>query len=143
MAKKSAQKKSVAKKPDSKVKKNLGFLAVFVFIFVVLYFMLGGTFNFLSKVDAPTVTPTPEDKITAVYTCPNGEKITATYDNGAGNVTVLLPTGAAETLPHALSADGARYANKDESLVFWNTGNQAMVEQNGVTTYQNCVTDTN
>jgi len=136
-------KKSAPKKSPTKMRKEIGFLAVFAFIFVMLYLMLNGSFNFLNQAVAPTITPTPEDKITAVYTCPNGEEITATYDNAAGNVTVLMPGGAAETLPHAMSADGARYANADESFVFWNTGNEAMVEQNGVTTYENCVTDTN
>jgi len=135
-----AKKKSAPKK--TRVRKELGFVVAFAFIFVVLYFMLNGTFNFMSKVSAPTITPMPTP-IVAIYTCPNGQEITATYDNAAGNVTVLLPTGAVETLPHAMSADGARYANADESFVFWNTGNSAMVEQNGVTTYQNCVTDTN
>lgn len=138
MAKKSAQKKS-----QTKMRKEIGLLAVFAFIFVMLYLMLSGSFNFLNQASAPTITPTPEDKITAVYTCPNGQEITATYDNAKGTVTVLMPSGAAEVLPHAVSANGARYANADESFVFWNTGNEAMVEQNGVTTYQNCVTETN
>jgi membrane-bound inhibitor of C-type lysozyme len=42
-------------------------------------------------------------------------------------------------LPQAPSASGARYANGDESIVFWNKGNTAFIEEGGRTTYQGCV----
>jgi membrane-bound inhibitor of C-type lysozyme len=35
------------------------------------------------------------------------------------------------TLPQTLSADGTRYANADESFVFWGKGNGALVLENG------------
>ena len=43
-------------------------------------------------------------------------------------------------LPIAISASGARYANADESIVFWNKGNTAFVTESGTTTYRDCVT---
>ena len=43
------------------------------------------------------------------------------------------------TVLHALSASGARYANPDESLVFWNKGNTAFLEARGQTTIAGCV----
>ncbi len=55
-------------------------------------------------------------------------------------VSLTLSTGRRITLPHALSADGARYANADESFVFWNKGNTAFVNENGTTTWDGCVT---
>ena len=55
-------------------------------------------------------------------------------------VSLTLSNGRRITLPHALSADGARYANADESFVFWNKGNTAFVTENGTTTYDGCVT---
>ena len=54
-------------------------------------------------------------------------------------VSLTLSTGRRITLPHALSADGARYANTDESFVFWNKGNTAFVTENGTTTWDGCV----
>ena len=55
-------------------------------------------------------------------------------------VSLTLSNGRRITLPHALSADGARYANADESFVFWNKGNTAFIEEQGTTTYSGCVT---
>jgi membrane-bound inhibitor of C-type lysozyme len=60
----------------------------------------------------------------------------------ASNALVSLSLDGAQDilLPHAISADGSRYANDDESLVFWSKGNGAMVLQNGAeSTYQNCI----
>ena len=44
-------------------------------------------------------------------------------------------------LPQTISADGARYANDDESVVFWNKGDTAFVTQGNpdVETYKDCV----
>jgi len=39
----------------------------------------------------------------------------------------------------AISASGARYANTDESIVFWNKGDTAFIQEGDVTTYENCV----
>jgi len=43
-------------------------------------------------------------------------------------------------LPQARSGSGARYANGDESFVFWNKGDTAFIEEDGKTTYADCVT---
>ena len=55
---------------------------------------------------------------------------------------VHIDIGKGETmyLPQTISADGARYANTDESIVFWNKGNTAFITEgnpNNVT-YQDC-----
>ena len=42
------------------------------------------------------------------------------------------------TLPQAMSADGGRYANKAETIVFWNKGRGAFVQEDGRTTYADC-----
>jgi membrane-bound inhibitor of C-type lysozyme len=46
------------------------------------------------------------------------------------------------SLPQAMSGSGARYANKDESFVFWNKGNTAFITEGaaGEETYSDCVT---
>ena len=56
-----------------------------------------------------------------------------------GSMTLDLGNGKPVTLNQTLSADGARYATKDESLVFWNKGRGALVLQNGKEKdYTNC-----
>ena len=57
-----------------------------------------------------------------------------------GRVTLTLSDGRTMTLPQTLSADGGRYTNADESIVFWNKGDTAFITENGADTYTNCVT---
>lgn len=116
--------------------KELIFVLAIVAIFGIIFVWHKGQGN---VVNAPETSPTPTP-IKVTYVCPNGDEIPASFDNTAGTVTFTLPGGEPTTLPHAMSADGARYANSDESLVFWNVGDSVMIEQNGVTTYQNCST---
>ena len=78
--------------------------------------------------------------ISAVFSCPDGEQIDATFVNGNNpHVDLTFSDGTNISLPQAISADGARYANADESFVFWNVGDSAMVQQNGTTTLSDCM----
>jgi len=77
----------------------------------------------------------------AHFACTGGKSIDATFVNGAkSSVRLVLSDGRKITLPQAMSASGARYANADESFVFWNKGNTAFVEEKGKTTYDGCAT---
>jgi hypothetical protein len=79
--------------------------------------------------------------IKARFACSGGKWIDATFDNGTpSRVALALSDGRKLTLPQAMSASGARYANKGESIVFWNKGNTAFMEENGKTTYDGCST---
>jgi hypothetical protein len=53
-----------------------------------------------------------------------------------------LSDGRGLTVPQAMSASGARYANKDETFVFWNKGDTAFVTEgkDGKETYSGCAT---
>lgn len=60
---------------------------------------------------------------------------TATSGN---SVQLILSDGRSMTLPQVISADGARYANADQSFVFWNVGNGATIYENNEATFSNC-----
>jgi len=90
---------------------------------------------------------------TATYTCDGGKTITAAYYQGPpapqpqpgeppmSNDTVRLTfdNGLTMTLKRTISADGVRFANANESFVFWNKGNDALVLQDGEQKdYTNC-----
>ena len=80
---------------------------------------------------------------TALFTCTGGKSITATfYPTDDKYVDLKLSDGRNMTVPHAISADGARYANADESFVFWNKGDTAFITENGTTTFDGCATTT-
>ena len=52
----------------------------------------------------------------------------------------MLSDGRKLTLPQALSGSGARYANADDSFVFWNKGYTAFIDERGKPTYSGCTT---
>ena len=82
----------------------------------------------------------------AVFSCDGGKTIDAVFHNASttsreGNsVSLTLSDSRKLTLPQALSADGARYASSDESIVFWNVGNTATFSEHSVSAYNNCAT---
>lgn len=87
------------------------------------------------------------------YACAEGKSIEATYYEGGaqvvvspgeppvptGSVDVTLSDGRSMSLPQTLSASGIRYANVDESFIFWNKGNGAFAFEGDVQTYSECV----
>jgi membrane-bound inhibitor of C-type lysozyme len=80
------------------------------------------------------------ETIRARFSCDDHKFIDATFDNGAKpNVRLSLSDGRRWVLPQARSGSGARYANEDERIVFWNKGDTAFIEEDGRTTYRGCV----
>lgn len=96
----------------------------------------------------------------ASYACDAGKTIQATYYQGAastaavssstppvpnGSVGLVLSDGRSMTLPQTISGSGIRYANADESIVFWSKGNTAFIEEGPAQaqTFANCVSVSN
>jgi membrane-bound inhibitor of C-type lysozyme len=133
----SKSKKKHLSKPKAS---NRNILTAVIVIVAALIIGIG-----LYKINQPTYTltdvslpplPTPSP-IMATFNCAGGKSIQATF--AGNNVSLVLSDGRKLSLPHAISADGARYANKNETFVFWNVGNTAFIEENGTQTYSNCV----
>jgi membrane-bound inhibitor of C-type lysozyme len=83
-----------------------------------------------------------EDPVaTATFRCADGKSIVATfYDD---EVALTLSDGRKLALPQVMSGSGARYANEDESFVFWNKGDTAFVAEGSdeTLTFKDCVAD--
>jgi membrane-bound inhibitor of C-type lysozyme len=89
----------------------------------------------------------------ATYICDGGKTIQAAFYKGdeqtaepgqppipSGSVNLVLSDRRNFDLAKTLSADGGRYANGDESFVFWDKGNTALVLENGVEKdYKGCL----
>jgi len=74
------------------------------------------------------------------FACALGKHVRAVFTNGAHpTVELTLSDGRRLLLPQALSADGARYANAEGRLVFWNKGRTAFLEEAGQRTFTDCV----
>lgn len=71
-----------------------------------------------------------------VFDCAEGKIIEAVFQKE--KVTLILPGQRIINLPQVLSGSGARYANTDESIVFWNKGDTAFVEEGGARTFDGC-----
>lgn len=78
---------------------------------------------------------------TVTFVCADSKSIVATfYLKDDKFVDLKLSDGRNMSVPHAISASGARYANSDETFVFWNKGDTAFVTEGTTTaeTYSNC-----
>jgi len=97
---------------------------------------------FALTVNRSQPTETKEDK-KVTFDCPDGKTINAIFHLPKDeSIDINLSDGRKMNLKHTLAASGARYSNVDESLVFWNKGDTAFIEENGKTTYDNCVDKT-
>jgi membrane-bound inhibitor of C-type lysozyme len=97
--------------------------------------------------------PAPAPVNTVKYSCAQGKSLTAEYFDGVartapngmpipgGRVVLTLADGKQLDLPQTLSGSGIRYANADESFVFWSKGDTAFVEEGPkqTQTYSGCV----
>lgn len=92
----------------------------------------------------PDVRRTPADNerkgdqiiATVTYQCADGKSVHAVYT--ANSVQLELSDLRALTLFQTVSASGARYANANESFVFWNKGNTAFIQENNILTFTDC-----
>jgi hypothetical protein len=79
------------------------------------------------------------DTVQALFQCDAGKAVDAVFSNGTrSSVSLVLSDGRSLSLPQARSASGSRYADADESVVFWNKGNTAFIEEKGQPGYRGC-----
>ena len=113
-------------------------IAALIFIFIGLLIIKAYSIKKLpqtGQVDSPA----PSLIADASFSCDDNKTIQA--DFYPNQVMLRLSDGRNLTVPQAISADGARYANSDESFVFWNKGNTAFVQEGQATSYSDCVQD--
>jgi membrane-bound inhibitor of C-type lysozyme len=108
---------------------------VAIVLFVVVFFVgfqIGRTF------EKPFILGQPITS--AKFICADNKTVSAEFYKNF----VHLEFGWQKTvyLPQTISASGARYANADESIVFWNKGDTAFVTEGNPNniTYKDCTT---
>ena len=121
-------------------------------LLVVIIIIAIGAWYVGSNPQAPAQVPQPIASV--MYACNGGATISAAFYQGTstpatssdqpptpgGSAQIALSDGRSMTLAQTISADGARYANSDESFVFWSKGNGALVLENGVEkNYVGCI----
>jgi membrane-bound inhibitor of C-type lysozyme len=123
-------------------------------IVLLLIVVIGAAYLFSNTGNTPATTTNTETPIaSATFMCNDGKTIAANFFNGTstpdttpgqpptptGSVALTLSDGRNVTLPQAISGSGARYANADESMVFWNEGNGAFITENNQQTFMGCI----
>lgn len=125
---------------------------IFPIIVVIIAIMLAVWFVIVNSEQSSSA-PIRGGLIASVsYSCDAAKTIQASFYDGTstpatateppipgGSVDLTLSDGRSMTLPQTLSADGARYANTDESFIFWSKGNGSFIMENDQQTYTNCI----
>ncbi len=131
------------------MKKNL------IFIFLIVIILVGAGIWYANNKGnkSPSFSPSPSPIAQVTYICNSDRTIDAAFYKGeqkvvqpgempipSGSVKIVLSDGRNFELPQTISASGVRYANSDESFVFWSKGNGALVLENNVEkSYIGCV----
>ena len=107
--------------------------------------------RFLGSAVVTTPVQTGQPQSTVAYSCDQNKVLVAQYYDGTssvaangmplpgGHVVLTLNDGSMMNLAQTVSADGTRYANADESFIFWGKGNTAFVQQGDTQTYTGCI----
>ena len=75
---------------------------------------------------------TPPSSIVSASYSDGKLTVVANYDISNKTVSFNHPSVGTITLPIAISGSGARYANEDESLVFWEHQDELTITRDGV-----------
>jgi len=100
-----------------------------------LGFYLGGLYK-EAKIKSITESGIP-GIISAKFYCEDGQIISTTFFKDGAKI--IMGNGENLNLLRTISGSGARYANQDESFVFWNKGDTAFIERNGKQILKSCI----
>lgn len=115
------------------MQKEKGSILIVLLIILLIFIISLATWWFLKPKNENVV----DQKITTInYTCDDQKNIRANYLND--KVDITLSDNRSISLAQSTSASGVRYTNIDESIVFWEKGETAFIEENGIETYSNC-----
>jgi len=112
---------------------------------VVILLIIGGVSVYYFKQSKPSrniFTTDDNNKFInpANFNCSENKKIQALFFKD--RVELSLSDGRNMLISQAVSASGVRYANTDESFVFWNKGDTAFVNEGNKTTFKDCLIST-
>ncbi|QQG37666.1 MAG: MliC family protein [Candidatus Kaiserbacteria bacterium] len=124
---------------------GLSIVAALVLFIIFVAVSLFGTPDFFGAPEANATTTSVADELHlfdaadgVLFTCASGKALKAIFTDE--RVVLTLSDERSVLLPQVISGSGARYANPDESFVFWNKGDTAFIQEDGVETYSSCVT---
>lgn len=130
-------------------------VAVSIFYFVSQYQDIVKNATPAIETVATSTPPEPVVVASLMYVCDNNLALNAVYydvpkatvatsegiPTPTGYVTLTLPAARTLSLNQTISASGVRYSNADESIIFFNKGNEAIFTEVAVTPdeFTNCI----
>jgi putative hemolysin len=109
----------------------------FTFVQMISEGATGDLFTLFGSKEEVVVLPPRMIVATSTFACTGGKNVQAIfYKDG---VNLVLSDARTVSLPQVVSGSGARYANNDETFVFWNKGDTAFVTEGASTTFKGCV----
>lgn len=121
-------------------------LGIAILVVVLVLVVIAGFF--FGRPPQVPVLPPSTPPIFATFFCGEGESVSANFLPGVpqsvppgerpvptGSVSLVFSDGRSLMLPQTISADGGRYANADESIVFWNKGRGVWLTEQSQTTH--------
>lgn len=129
---------------------NLKSRTLFIILIILVTLVVAGTL----RVYGPIHQNVDTNKVSSFsYSCDEGKTIEATYYQGenkpspnkdmpptpSGSVSFKLSDGRQITLMQTISADGVRYANTDDSIIFWSKGRGVLFIENEKQNYTGCI----
>jgi membrane-bound inhibitor of C-type lysozyme len=124
------------KKSELNIDKKLVYIILAMILVILALLVLKSYFLRALPKTGPSATPTPSTIADVIYDCDDKKSIHAVFQ--PNQVILQLSDGRSMTVPQAVSASGARYANSDESFVFWNKGETAFIQEGQATTFSDC-----
>jgi membrane-bound inhibitor of C-type lysozyme len=112
-------------------RKIVSYIVIIVFLVIIGY----SVFHKTPAAVAPTPPVATKPISTANYSCDAGSTIAASFSTNSASLK--LSDGRSLVLPQIISADGAQY--QQGSILFVTKGDQAFLQENGNTTYSNCI----
>ena len=109
-------------------------------LIIVILFISVGLFYFYKKstqINQDVIQKTNDVVNSISFSCDGGKSIKALVFNN--KVELSLSDNRNLLLIQGVSASGVRYANSDESIIFWNKGDTAFLEENNIETFRACV----
>jgi len=126
------------------MKKNL------IFIILIVIILAGAGIWYVNNKGKES--PPPSFIAQVVFICDGDKTIDAAFYEGepnpvepgerpvpSGSVKIILSDGRNFNLSQTISASGVRYANENETFIFWTKGDSAFIEEGGEFTFQNCL----
>lgn len=111
-------------------------------VIVLIVLLIINIFGVMAVCSQTKIEQKPEEIVPEItdyfiFSCPSGDEIKIRYDNKKDEA-ILLFREQRYILQKVLSGSGARYANNDESIVFWEHHGEATLEVDGEIVAQSC-----